>query len=254
MTTLRVVTWNIAAGRKGSDPRPGVSALDAIAGTLRGLDADLVALQEVDRGIGRSGRVDQPRLLGDALEMTCWFAPAIRSSGPDGPWAPLAAPGRDTGDQSVYGIALLSRLPLEDVEPCPLPPGPSAYLGHEQRVALAAAVRAGGHALTVAATHLDRHPERAAPQLRYLQEWLAGRPAPRMLIGDLNLRPSRVAAVMPPGWRRAVKGRTHPATLPVRQIDHVLLDSPALRVRSAQVVATRASDHRAVLVELELPA
>lgn len=252
MTTLRVVTWNIAAARRGvaGGPRTGLSA---VADTLRGLDADLIALQEVDRGIGRSGFADQPRLLGEALGMRSWFAPAIRTTGYDGPWEPVATPGQDTGE-AAYGIVLLARLPLETVTPCPLPFGAHPRPGQEQRVALAATIHAGDHRLTVAATHLDWRLDRATSQLRHLQEWLAGWPGPRVLLGDLNLRPWRVAVATRRGWRRAARGLTFPAARPRRQIDHVLLDSRAVRARAGRVVAAPVSDHRALLAEIELPA
>ena len=90
--TVRLATWNIFGGRTWDGARVD---LDLTLATLRRLDADLVALQEVDRDLPRSGRVDQARALGEALGMDWRFAPALL--GPGG---------------GAYGIALLSRLPL----------------------------------------------------------------------------------------------------------------------------------------------
>lgn len=259
-TTVRIVTWNVATARKDVKGRYLAEgpALDAVAEVLGELDPDVVAVQELDRGIDRTGYEDQPGRLGEALGMKHWFAPTLRRRGADGPWEPVDRPGQDSGE-AAYGMALFSRLPLEDVEACALPLGPRPYRGQEPRVALAATVRAGSHRLTLAAAHLDRRPRRAAPQLRHLRGWLATRPAPRMVVGDLNLRPWRVGLATWQGWRwwrrdwrRAVRGLTQPAGRAFRQIDHVLLDPAALRVRAARVIRVPVSDHRAVLVEIEI--
>jgi endonuclease/exonuclease/phosphatase family metal-dependent hydrolase len=46
-------------------------------------------------------------------------------------------------------------------------------------------------------------------------------------------------------------GLTYPADAPTERIDYVLV-SPHFRVRSASVPVTEASDHRPVVVDLEL--
>jgi endonuclease/exonuclease/phosphatase family metal-dependent hydrolase len=79
---LRVVTYNIQFGKAG---------LDKVINTLRSLDADLVALEEVDRGTARAGRVDQLLQLAGALSFHSAFAE------------------HDTMPEGRTGVALLSR-------------------------------------------------------------------------------------------------------------------------------------------------
>ena len=56
---LRVMVYNIHAGKDAA----GVDNLERVAQVVRDAAADLVLLQEVDRGTRRSGGVDQPEVL-----------------------------------------------------------------------------------------------------------------------------------------------------------------------------------------------
>jgi endonuclease/exonuclease/phosphatase family metal-dependent hydrolase len=248
---LRAVTWNVRTCLRREDERVDLGLTVA---TLRSLDADLVALQELDRDQERSDRADQARALGEALGMRWYYAPALlglshrpdtwRQPGPDG----------DPGGPA-YGVALLSRLAVEAVttDPLPRPRGRG-----EPRVALLARVRAGERPLSVAVTHLSPAPGDAVPQLRWLQRRLAAEPPPRLLLGDLNLWLPIVRLVSLPGWRPLVRGgtfrnRAPDRPLPTVQIDHVLAHAgDDLRVRRAWIAAGPVSDHRAAVVDLEV--
>jgi endonuclease/exonuclease/phosphatase family metal-dependent hydrolase len=250
---LRVATWNICGGRTWDRARVD---LDLTLATLRRLDADLVALQEVDRDLPRSGRVDQARVLGEALGMAWRFTPALLGApgSPDG-WRPVEPGAPDPGG-AAYGIALLSRLPLGAVEPVRLP----RRGDEESRVAQVAEVAVGGRRLTVAGTHLSNVPRSAIRQLGTLRRRLDRRGGPRLLLGDLNLCRPLVWVVVLRGWRPLVRGGTFhdrpPGALRPRvQLDHVLVagrDGP--RPGRARIVSGPASDHRAVAVELDWPA
>jgi endonuclease/exonuclease/phosphatase family metal-dependent hydrolase len=250
---LQVATWNICGGRTWDRARVD---LDLTLATLRRLDADLVALQEVDRDLPRSGRVDQARVLGEALGMAWRFTPALLGTpgSPDG-WRPVE-PGAPDAGGAAYGIALLSRLPLGAVEPVRLP----RRGDEESRVAQVAEVAVGGRRLTVAGTHLSNVPRSAISQLRTLRRRLDRRGGPRLLLGDLNLCRPLVWVVVLRGWRPLVHGGTFhdrpPGALRPRvQLDHVLVagrDGP--RPGHARIVSGPASDHRAVAVELDWPA
>jgi endonuclease/exonuclease/phosphatase family metal-dependent hydrolase len=247
---LKVATWNICGGRTWDGGRVD---LDLTVAVLRRLDADLVAVQEVDRDQVRSRGADQARLLGEALGMAWRYAPTLLGTpgGPEG-WR-AAAPGDDPGG-TAYGIALLSRLPLEEVDAVALPRSGR----DEPRVALVAGLADGGRRLTVAGTHLTFVPGPNVAQLRALQRHLDDRGGPRLLLGDLNLWLPAVRLLSLPGWRPLVRGgtfRNRPpgSSAPLIQLDHVLAAGAGatLRPRAGRIVSGPASDHRAVVVELE---
>ena len=247
---LKVATWNILGGRTWDGGRVD---LDLTLAVLRRLDADLVALQEVDRDQPRSDHADQARLLGEALGMDWRYAPALLGTpgSPEGWRAP--APGAADPGGTAYGIALLSRLPLEQVETVQLPQSGR----DEPRVALVAGLADGDRRLTVAGTHLSFVPGSNLGQLRALQRHLDERGGPRLLLGDLNLWWPLVRLASRPGWRPLVRGgpfRNRPpgSFAPRVQLDHVLLAGARATVapRGTRIVSGPASDHRAVVVEL----
>ena len=248
---LRLATWNIYAGRTWNGARV---ELDLTLAMLRRLDADVVALQEVDRDQPRSGRVDQARLLAEPLGMTWRYAPALFGTpgSPEGWRAP--EPGRADPGGTAYGIALLSRLPLDHVETVLLPQSGR----DEPRVALVAELADNGRRLTVAGTHLSFVPGPNVGQLRFLQRRLDGLGGPRLLLGDLNLWWPAVRMLSLPGWRPLVRGGTFrnrpPGSFhPTVQLDHVLAAGTGTtrHDHTARILGGPASDHRAVLLELD---
>ena len=241
MARLRVGTWNIAGARREQTNQVD---LDAVVAGVRALGMDLLAVQEVDRMLARSGRADQPAVIAQALGAGWFWSYAPALVGDD--FRPLSGP--DPGGPA-YGNLLVSRLPLERVEHLRFPPAG----GGEQRTALLATLQAGSRPVTVAATHLSNKQGHNVRQLRELQGLLAARPAPRLLLGDLNLIPLALRLASRPGWPGSGRGDTFPSSRPNRQLDHVLRSDPAgvLRVRASRVVAAPVSDHRALVVDLE---
>jgi endonuclease/exonuclease/phosphatase family metal-dependent hydrolase len=214
---------------------------------VQALGVDLLAVQEVDRQLARSGRADQPAVIAQALGADwLWsYAPAL--VGDD--FRPLSGP--DPGGPA-YGNLLVSRLPFAGVEHLRFPPAG----GGEQRTALLATLQVGSRPVTVAATHLSNKQGHNLRQLRELQALAASRAAPRLLVGDLNMPSTVLLVASRRGWPETGRGRTWPNSAPTQQLDHVLRNDPVgvIHPRGARVVAAPVSDHRALVVELDITA
>lgn len=250
---VRIVSYNLLHGVDIG--ARGAVDLSAAAGVLAGLDADLVALQEVDRGQARSGGADQVAQLADALGMTGIFCPALLGD-PGTSWRP-ASP--DDGG-AAYGVGLLVRGGLIGTRRVRLPgggagtrrPGASPQRpgwDREPRVALVATVSTGRGRLTTAVTHLSYLPLRAVRQLRAADRTVTA-DGVRVLVGDLNLPAWAVRAIVP-GSRHAGGQPTYPAWQPRLQMHHVLVDGPVDVVRATAHDRTT-SDHRPLVVDLRL--
>lgn len=230
--TLRVVSYNIRHGR-GNDDRVD---LDRTASVLRGLAPDIVGLQEVDDRVERSGNVDEAAFLGRSLGMHHAFGSFMEYQG-----------GR-------YGMAVLSRHPIQRVTPYELP------VGNEPRVALVVEVdvpRVGR--MAVVNVHFDWV---SSDSFRFGQATaLAGLldtlTTPYVLLGDFNDVPeSRTLALFKDRASEAQKPQdqrlTFSSSEPRREIDFVFA-APRARwlVGTVRVVdEPLASDHRPVFAEL----
>ncbi len=254
---MRLGTFNILHGRSWDD---GVVDLDRFAGAVRGLDCDVLALQEVDRAQVRSGGGDLAAVAARAMgAVEHRFTAAVHGT-PGFDWVP--ATGDEPAGSPAYGVALLSRYPVRSWHVVRLPalrgyvpmfvPGRRRPLlvRDEPRVAVAALVESPLGPMTVVSTHLTFVPGWNARQLRRLVRELAGCRRPLILMGDLNTGPG--GARRASGMQVLAKGATFPVGRPQRQLDHILADglqTPA-EPRS-QTVRTAVSDHRALLVDLE---
>jgi len=249
---VRIVTWNIL---HGMDYRTGAVDLDQVCSSLRALAPDVVALQEVDRHLERSGNVDQTAAVATELGLRGVFSPSLVGS-PDASWEPAGA-GDDGGPG--YGISLLSRFDIAALRRVRLPGGGTGQRSpkatptrpgwdQEPRWALQAQLRAQ-RPLTVTCTHLSYMPWRGTRQLRWVLA-AAGGDREAILLGDLNL-PRPVVRALSPRWTYAGGDKTHPADAPRLQLDHVL--ARGVRVLSTTIGAPAASDHLPVIVDVEIP-
>ena len=100
---MRVATFNILHGRTVGD---GVD-LDRLRASVQRVDADVLALQEVDFEQERSGRADLTAVAADAMGAVAHRFVASVSGTPGATW--LAATGAEQPGTAGYGIALLSR-------------------------------------------------------------------------------------------------------------------------------------------------
>jgi endonuclease/exonuclease/phosphatase family metal-dependent hydrolase len=251
---MRVATFNVLHGRSPTDDRVDVRRYAEAVGSL---DADVLALQEVDRNLPRSENADLASVAAEAMgAVEHRFVAAL--SGTPGATS-IAATGDDQPGSAGYGIALLSRYPVESWQVVRLAGAPTrvptwlagsrtpVLVRDEPRVAVAARVRTPERTLTVVNTHLSFVRWWGRHQLRRLMRSVAGAD-PMLLVGDLNMSLQRARAIT--GMTPLAEGDTFPAAEPVEQLDHVLARGDPGRVVDYAIHELPLSDHRALSVDL----
>ncbi|MDN5894633.1 MAG: endonuclease/exonuclease/phosphatase family protein, partial [Nocardioides sp.] len=228
---LRVMAWNLRMGY-GMD---GTFDVDGVARTIAAEEPDVVLLSEVDRGWLLNGGQDQLALLGRTLDLDVHFGPAA---------------------DPVWGDAILTRLPVDDVDSVALEPF-GAVTGAQ---VLAATVSKDDVAYEVLSTHVQPHEdpvdgsrEQAMAIADYAQRRFDRSGNPVVFGGDFNLQPGDPSwdQIINDGFVDALSGArplmTSPADAPEQQIDHVFA-SGDLHASDPGLVPTELSDHLPVLV------
>jgi len=278
-----LASFNILHGRSlDGSPVP----VDRLASACASLEADVLCIQEVDRGQARSDGVDQTGAVGEAMGAIAWrFQPALVGE-PGGDWrvaddaddiaggdieggdieggdidGGTRVSGRGSGSVAGgYGVGLVSRWPVAGWRVLRLAPAPVRspvyvpgqrgviLLADEPRVALVADIDTPAGRLVVATTHLSFVPGWNVVQLRRVTRDLAARGGASVLVGDLNL-PGPVPR-WASGWRSLARLPTFPVDRPMVQIDHVLAHGPVPEVTAVAAHRLPLSDHRALVVDL----
>jgi endonuclease/exonuclease/phosphatase family metal-dependent hydrolase len=220
----RIATWNIRAARSAS--------VEAIAAELQAMQADVIALQEVDVRTRRTGFIDEPADLAKALGFHYVFAASIK-------W--------DEGD---YGLAVLSRGPLIEIQRHRL----TVVAATEPRIVLEVTVCANGRTLRLFNHHADGRAASRQVGFAELREILRADVGAGMLVlGDFNERHdgSGVRSLIDAGLVD-LGAEDNVDTAESGRIDYLLADGPLARLLSGtRVWPTDKSDHHAVLVDLE---
>lgn len=212
MEVLRVATFNIRHGR-GLD---GEVDLARTAAAIVETGAELIALQEVDRNMRRSGKTDQGVMLAQATGLQISFFPTLARGGGE------------------YGIALAARRPLDAfVHRLPNPEE------DEPRIALSFS----WSGVNIIATHLATRARSRRAQTAALATLAAETPPPVLVMGDLNQGRFGLRHLLRAGFDA---GRRREHTLSTRslrwQIDYVLA-GPGTELIRTWTVTTDASDH-----------
>jgi endonuclease/exonuclease/phosphatase family metal-dependent hydrolase len=235
--TFRVMSYNIQHGR-GLD---GVVDLARIASVIKEHAADIVALQEVDRGVERTQRRDLPAELAELTGMQSAFFKNHPHQGGE------------------YGNAMLSRFPFRNATNTHLP----VIGSNEQRGVMQMVIDVHGRDILFLNTHLDFQKDDAerlagvAVFRRILDENQQDHRLPVIFAGDFNDVPGspthkKMMELLADAWPMVSDGpgATIPVKKPQRRIDYIWIskDAPFHPVR-AWVPYTEASDHLPVVVE-----
>lgn len=233
-SAFRVMTYNIHHG-EGLDKKVD---LERIADLIKQEKADIVALQEVDKGVERTAKRDLPAEFAKLTGMTCVFSNNYHFQ--DG----------------EYGNAVLTRFPVTswtNTHYKMLRPG-------EQRGILQLALKVHGRELIFIDTHIDFRADDSerlinVDQINGLLPQYAGKPL--IMCGDFNDTPGsrtyeKVAANFTDSWKivGVGDGFSIPAEDPRKRIDYlwILKGSPIVPVK-IWVPESEASDHRPVVAE-----
>jgi endonuclease/exonuclease/phosphatase family metal-dependent hydrolase len=231
--TLTVASYNIhkAVGIDGRrDP-------DRILAVLREMDADVVALQEVDRRFGRRMSV----LPLDSIHEHTPYQPVPMSMKPD--------------SLGWHGNAILVRkgITLIEAAPVPLPV-------LEPRGAVRADLEVGGQRVRIVGMHLDLSGIRRRQQVRSVLAHIdaCDGHCPSVLMGDLNewSRGGGCLREFGEGWTVLMPGRSFPSRKPVAHLDRIVI-SPDWIVTGTSVhhsaLSAQGSDHLPIRASLDLP-
>jgi endonuclease/exonuclease/phosphatase family metal-dependent hydrolase len=242
MPELTIASFNCHAGLQAR--RNGVCEPYDLDTVLRGIDADVLVVQE---SWTPDGDVAAVRRVGETTGAEVFELRFGRSRLE--PWPHVPRDGSGLGE---VGLAVLSRIPAEAQGR--LPVGTVLSDPTPERGGLHVVLDVGGTKVDLIGVHLSsRLPYGPPIQLRRLAAQLPPPGRPGIVAGDCNFWGPGVQSLLP-GWRRAVRGRTWPASRPHSQIDHILVRAAdGTEVLHGEVLPPLGSDHRAVRATLRFP-
>jgi endonuclease/exonuclease/phosphatase family metal-dependent hydrolase len=241
MPELTIASFNCHAGLQAR--RNGVCEPYDLEAVLHGIEADVLVVQESwtpDHGVAMVRRVADTAGI-ELFELP--FGPARLD-----PWPHIP---RDRNGLGTVGLAILSRIPAEMQGR--LPVGTVLNDHTPERGGLHVMLDVGGTKVDLVGVHLtSRLPYGPPIQMRRLAAQLPPPGRPGIVAGDCNFWGPGVRSFLP-GWRRAVRGRTWPASRPHSQIDHILVRATdGTEVLHSEVLPAVGSDHRPVRATLRL--
>ena len=227
--------------------------LARIASVINQQRPDLVGLQEVDRGVERTQRIDEIAELARLTKMDYAFAFNLKYQG------------------GQYGVAILSKSPI-------LATDHRLYLNTreaERRGFIRAEVRIGRLLINFVTTHLDyQYEDGRVFETEQLLRALKNVKGPLIIVGDFNDEPAGDAYKLMKAdfydtWTQLLygswldgrqnrgpqmgQGLTYPADKPAKRIDYIFTrQKDPIKAKRAWIVETLASDHVPVVADLEI--
>ena len=263
---MRITSWNFLHGQS---LKPG--EMGDYSASLAQLGCDVLALQEIDMNLARSGSTNQPADIASVLQAQYWgFAPTVHGT-PGFSWKKVTKENErvhtssDAPLSEHYGIAIVSTLPVrkwlrlelgkawiglpllvanEKGKVAPF------YVKDEPRVALAAVLENGW---TVINVHLSFVPLVNIFQLLKVSRWAKKiekeYSTKVVLVGDFNLPwglPTKVTR-----WVRATDALSYPSWKPAISFDYILLRREQV-INASEVIAPTMSisDHRPISIDI----
>jgi len=230
------MSYNIHHG-EGLDQRVD---LERIVKLILEARADVVGLQEVDRGCTRTQRRDLPAELARLTGLQVVFEKNIPYQGGE------------------YGNAVLTKFPIKHSKNTHyqmLRPG-------EQRGVLQLVLDVRGREVLFMNTHIDYRPDDServmnADELKAIVATAGAMPV--ILVGDFNSVPGsrtheKMKAFLADTWELVGQGPglTLPVLKPTKRIDYVFISAPRIQPLKMEVLHSAASDHLPVVAELRL--
>lgn len=238
---LKVLTYNIHHANPPSKTVAGAKVdvidIDAIVGAIKKENPDVIAMQELDKFVPRSGNIDEAKIIAEKLGMSYKFFKSIDYNGGE------------------YGIAIFSKYELQNPKQLILPKTDPKV---ETRSLAYTDMLVNGEKLTFACTHLDVTGEASRVlQVKAIVKELEGISHPIILCGDLNSSEgSESISLLLQSFKNSCEGNcgfTVPAVNPKRNIDFIVTRNVGWPITEYHVVTeSYASDHRPVTATFKL--
>jgi endonuclease/exonuclease/phosphatase family metal-dependent hydrolase len=264
---MRLTSWNILHGLP--TPLSGAAHLD-LASAINALKTDILGLQEVDHGLGRSGGQNQVAYIANTMGTAHWaFAPSILGS-PDQDWRARGKPDVRIVTETAfgapgYGIGLVSKIPVTSWHRLDLNAAPFGvfmklprdgkmrriYVHDHPRSAIAAVL---ANEWLIINTHLSFVPFFNFLQLLQVKRWARQLPiqdkAKIIIMGDLNLHSRFLVRGI--NWNVLATRRTFPSWAPGVQKDYILSQKVSSEdVLQPEIPESGISDHLPISVDID---
>jgi endonuclease/exonuclease/phosphatase family metal-dependent hydrolase len=252
---FRILTLNIQNGQPWNEENPDLDVVDinAVARFLIAQDADIICLQEVERGFDGGMQIEPPPNYGRLREMLKGYDSVFSYPAKNETEIPFG-----------LGLAIFSKTKLREFERIDLPAAPIEFefagktRRASQRLLIGATVTIDGLPVRIMNAHLqaffmigtssDQYPE----QRNIVEALLRKQSGAAILAGDMNSTPEEglVAQFRGAGFSSGQCGQVTWKRRPY-VVDHIFHNAQ-LRQTQCKVVETEVSDHHALLAEFEL--
>lgn len=220
----------------------GVLSPERIANVLKSINADVIALNEIDRHYDpRSDYQDQLQIIADALEMNYQFQKTTWKSA-------IPASGNKPRE---FGHAILSKEPIQFLNARIFDAHGLHYAG-----LLETKITVKDKPILFYVTHLDTDPMALQSQSVQLKQWMAEREGTKILMGDLNAVPENsslryIKNGMVDAFEQQPNAFTFKSNNPTIRIDYIL-GSEHVEFTNSRVIKTLVSDHFPIVTELKI--